>query len=169
MGTNSAVAVTMDALEGAFHGSGWQGPTLFGALRGVSAKEAIAPPAPGRRCIWEHVLHAAYWKYNVAAILEKHVLGLTEPEGFPRSPANWPDLPDRPDEKRWKQDRKLLEQMHDRLYRAAEGIKPARLHDVPSPKHKRTLSQYLVGVAAHDAYHCGQVQLIKRLVREGTD
>ena len=67
----------------------WHGPTVQGALRGVSAAQARWQPAPGRHSIWELVLHIAYWNYAV-----RHHL---EPDGpaFPRSPANWPALPAR--------------------------------------------------------------------------
>ena len=152
-------------LEGSYRGKGWQGPTLSGSLRGVTPAIALARPARGRKCIWDLVLHAAYWKYAVAAVIERHVLGVAEPAEFPRSPSNWPRLPDPPDAAAWKRDRTLLNQMHERVLAAAGRLNPADLDRRPSPKHKWPLTMYLAGIAAHDAYHCGQIQLLKRLAR----
>lgn len=166
MGKSTTRVPLLDAvLEGAFRGKGWQGPTLSGSLRGVTPAVAAFRPGKGRRCIWEHVLHAAYWKYAVAAVIERHVLGVAEPEGFPRSPSNWPRVPSPADGKAWKRDRALLEQMHERVLAAAARLNPDRLTEHPSPKHKWPLTMYLAGIAAHDAYHCGQIQLLKRLAR----
>lgn len=159
-------SLLLDAvLEGAFRGKGWQGPTLSGSLRGVTPRVALFRPGRGRKCIWEHVLHAAYWKYAVAAVIEKHVLGVEEPEAFGRSPSNWPRAPVAADARAWRADRALLERMHERVLAAAGRLDPARLDRRPSPKHKWPLAMYLAGIAAHDAYHCGQVQLLKRLAR----
>lgn len=147
-------------LTGAFSGRGWQGPTLLGSLRGVSATEAATPPARGRRSIWEHTLHAAYWKVAILRALDpqsEHTL--------PRSPSNWPRIPSPASEAAWRADRRLLASTHKQLLELATSIDPALLHT----KHrgrKWTPWQYFCGIAAHDAYHCGQVQLIKRLIRD---
>ena len=75
-------------LDGAFTGKGWQGATLSGALRGVTVREALYRPRPKRKCIWEHILHAAYWKHRVAHVLSPQLAG-----DFVRSPSNWPRVP----------------------------------------------------------------------------
>lgn len=160
-------------LENAFRGRGWQGATLVGALRGVSAAQALKPPAKGRRCIWEHVLHAAYWKYAVRSILERSptldpaLVGVTPPEtdGFARSPSNWPRVPNSPDDRQWKSDKALLVAEHERLLELACDVPIDLMGEHPSPSHKWSLGTYIAGVAAHDCYHLGQIQLIKRLIR----
>lgn len=154
-------------LEGSFRGKGWQGATLTGSLRGVTPAVATFRPGRGRRCIWEHVLHAAYWKHAVASVLERH-LGEAERPTFPRAPANWPRVPDargRAAERAWAADRALLSEMHERVLRAASRVDPAGLGRPPTPAHRWPTGMYLAGIAAHDAYHCGQVQLLKRLAR----
>lgn len=169
-------------LEGALRGRGWQGPTLTGALRGVTPREALTPPAVGRKCIWEHVLHAAYWKYAILRAL----VAPAEPEPFPRGPAGWPALPEgvragsgiaardaKAAARAWRADVALLTMMHERVLAAVQNLPAERWHTTPpsspgspgSPKRQWTYAQYIAGAAAHDQYHCGQVQLIKRLVR----
>lgn len=152
-------------IENAYRGKGWQGPTLSGALRGVTPAEALFRPARSRKCIWDHVRHAAYWKYAVAALLEREVLGVAEPEPFPLSPSNWPHLPAPADSAAWKRDRALLEKMHERVLQAVSALDLDHLDRRPSPRHKLPLAGYVAGIAAHDAYHCGQIQLLKRLAR----
>lgn len=157
--SDPAMVLLDTMLEGAFRGRGWQGATLSGALRGVTAARALRRPGPRRRCIWEHVLHAAYWKYAVRRVLDP-----SSPEGFGRTPSNWPRLPLAPSERLWRADRALLAEEHERVLAAARALTPARFDQRPSPKHKWTIATYLAGVAAHDCYHLGQIQLIKRLV-----
>lgn len=148
-------------LEGSFRGKGWQGPTLSGALRGVDAADAIWTPAPGRKSIWSHVLHAAYWKY----VVRRTITGDTDLT-FPRSPSNWPRIPTPASDAAWKKDRVLPTQEHVRLLDAALSLPAATLSKVV-PGHKYTYAFYLAGAAAHDAYHLGQIQLLKRLRRQG--
>ncbi|QOI99231.1 MAG: DinB family protein [Phycisphaeraceae bacterium] len=158
--TDPIAAFVAVVLDGSFTGQGWQGPTLSGSLRGVSSEQAQWSPSKSRKSIWRHVLHAAYWKHAVARALDP-----TDETAFPRRPSNWPNLPPKPDEKAWKADRALLAEMHDRLRRAAASIDTGLIHTRPRGR-KWTYAQYLAGAAAHDAYHLGQIQLLKRLSRE---
>jgi uncharacterized damage-inducible protein DinB len=147
---------TLDPPRGqAWHG----GPTPVGALRGVTAAQARWAPGRGRHSIWELVLHIAYWEYAV----RRHL----EPDGprFPRSPANWPAIPSRPDERAWARDRALLADEHRRLVRALARFPLSRWNRVPPQGKKWTYGELIVGILAHDVYHTGQIQLLKRLYR----
>jgi len=138
---------------------GWHGgPTPPGALRGVSAAVARWRPAPGRKSIWELALHIAYWKYAVRRKLEDG-----EGARFRRSPANWPALPDPADALAWSRDVALLRDEHERLATAVLGIPPRRLGRKPPGGRQWTYGELIVGIAQHDAYHTGQIQLVKRL------
>ena len=75
------------------------GPTPVGALRGVDAEQAAWRPTSGRKSVWELALHIAYWKYAV----RRHLVADEQPR-FPRSPANFPRLPDSADERAWASD-----------------------------------------------------------------
>lgn len=138
----------------AWHG----GPTPVGALRGVTAAEARWVPAPGRASIWRLTLHIAYWQYAV----RRHLVAGPVPR-FPRSPANFPAVPTRADEAAWRADRALLATEHRLLSAAIRGFDPDRLDEVPVAGKTWTFGEMITGVALHDAYHAGQLQLLRRL------
>ena len=139
----------LNALDYAFDKRSWHGPNLTGAIRGVDSKTA-AKRLPGRKCIWEQVLHAAYWKQ---AIINK-LTGVSE--RLPRRGSNWPAMPDRVDAAAWRADVQLLHDVHRRL-RATVVDRDATAFDAKT----RWLIQ---GAAAHDLYHAGQIKLLRRLV-----
>jgi uncharacterized damage-inducible protein DinB len=141
---------------------GWHGgPTPPGALRGVTATQASWRPGPRRKSIWALALHIAYWDYAVRRLLDGSVRG-----AFPRTPSNWPAPPARPDARAWAADLALLREEHDRLVAAALAVDPALLGRRPPSSKRWTYGELLLGIAMHDAYHTGQIQMLKRLWRE---
>jgi uncharacterized damage-inducible protein DinB len=54
--------------------------------------------------------------------------------------------------------------MHVQLREAIAGLKPKDLSLIPKGS-KVTNAEMLTGIAAHDLYHAGQIQLLKRLLR----
>ena len=149
----ASLLATLDPRRGAaWHG----GPTPLLALRGVSAAQARWVPARRRHSIWELALHIAYWDYAVRRRLDREA-----PRDFPRSPADWPAIPLRADEKAWAADRALLAREHDALVRVVRRVRPSRWTRRLSGRW--TIGETIVGIAAHEVYHTGQIQLLKRL------
>lgn len=148
----------IDVLNRSFAGRGWHGPTLTGALRGVDPEAALWRPEPGRHCIWDLALHAAYWKYAVTCRLT----GLRPAGGFARSPSNWPAPPTEPTDRAWRADQRLLRSAHTDLCNVVRTLTTRRLQ-ARSPRGPWRVVEMVYGVAAHDAYHTGQIQYIKRL------
>jgi len=140
-------------------GRAWHGGSLQSARwRGINARQAHWRPAPRMHSIWELTLHIAYWKYAV----RRHVDPTTE-AGFPRSPSNWPAPLDRPTERSWAADRLLLTSEHEAFAEALRRFPEARLNRRPPSIRKWSYGDLIAGVLAPDAYHTGQIQLIKRL------
>jgi hypothetical protein len=137
------------------------GPTPVGVLRGVTAAQASWRPAPRRKSVWELALHIAYWKYAV----RRHLAAGEQPR-FPRSPSNFPRLPDPADQYAWASDVGLLLTEHDRLVEAVRAFPSPRLGEIPPGGKRWTYGEIVLGIAAHDAYHTGQIQLLKRLWQE---
>jgi DinB superfamily len=141
----------------AFDHAAWHGTPLWGSLRGVRLAQALWRPARDRHNIWEIVLHAAYWKYIVRRRL------LRDPGlAFPRPGSNWFPSPRRPDERAWRADLALLKDEHRRL-RAVIARFPATHLAARAWRSTWTHAATIYGIASHDLYHAGQIQLLKRL------
>jgi hypothetical protein len=158
-------------LDTAYDRVSWHGPNLRGSLRGVTPRQGAWRPAPGRHNIWELAVHAAYWKYAAWRRLTGAKRG-----SFPPGGSNFITRPDdrlAPSrtarsrhaalQRAWRADLELLEDMH-RTLRAAVVALPPNALDRPSAQRGVTRRALLTGVAAHDLYHAGQIQLLKRLV-----
>lgn len=133
----------------------------MGSLRGVDAAQAAWKPAPERNSIWNLVLHMAYWKYSIIRKLNPDF-----PKGFERSPSNFPAIPEDHSEKSWKNDKDLLKNEHQILVEEIKNFPPEKLDDICPSKKEWTYSQLITGIAAHDTYHIGQIQVLKKLFIE---
>ena len=158
------IAILLDTIDEAYDCKAWHGPNLLGPLRLIDTTTALFRPQVNRKCIWEHVLHAAYWKYTI----RRRLLG--EPKGsFPIAGSNWFARPDpnvhRDDwEQAWKSDLALLDAVHRTLRSAVESF-PADKLDTVVKNGKWTFAQTIRGAALHDVYHAGQIQLLKKLAQ----
>jgi hypothetical protein len=157
--TAAAITLLAEAIQPGSGRRGWHGgPTPLGALRGVTAEQAAWRPGPRRKSIWSLTLHIAYWDYAVRRLLDGSARG-----AFPRAPSNWPDPSERPDRRGWAADVALLRAEHEHLVRAVRQVDPGVLGRRPPGSKQWTYGRLLVGIAMHDAYHTGQIQLLKRL------
>jgi uncharacterized damage-inducible protein DinB len=153
-----AIAPYLTLLADAYETKAWHGPNLRGSLRGLKAREAAWRAAPGRHNAWELALHAAYWKYAVRRLLTGEKRG-----SFPFAGSNWFARPvGEASEKAFKADLAVLAEQHRLLVRAVAGLRRRDLEGKP-PGSQYTRARLVQGAAAHDLYHTGQIQLLKRL------
>lgn len=153
----SEISLLLRIIDEGYEKKAWHGPNLRGSIRGLDAQRAAWRPGPGRHNIWEIVVHAAYWKYAV----RRRVLG--ERRGsFPLKGSNWFARPPALTEESWREDLALLEDMHRKMRAAVAGLSPKDLRKIPRGS-KVTNSAIIYGIALHDVYHAGQIQLLKRL------
>jgi hypothetical protein len=150
----------LSIIDQAYDKPSWHGTNLRGSVRGVSATQAAWRPSARRHNIWEIVVHAAYWKYAAARRFTGGARG-----SFPLKGSNWfsrPAAGSRGDDRAWRGDLALLEDMHAMLRHAIEQLSPSDLARTP-PGRKTSNFAVISGAAAHDLYHAGQIQLLKRL------
>jgi hypothetical protein len=151
--------VLLQMLDEAYSKKAWHGPNLKGSIRGIGAQLAQKRPALDRHNIWEIVVHAAYWKYAV----RRRLLG--EKRGsFPLKGSNWFPCPSELTEKPWKETKSLLDQQHRLLREVVARMGREMIWAVPTSSKVSNLT-LLYGIASHDLYHAGQIQLLKRLLR----
>ncbi len=158
---SAEIELLLSILDEAYEKQAWHGPNLRGSLRGVSAEQAAWRPGPKRHNIWEIAVHAAYWKYAVRRRLSGEKRG-----SFPLKGSNWFQKPESIFDKAWQDDLRLLAEQHKQLREVISGIDAGRLHE-KALGSKITNARTIYGIAAHDVYHAGQIQLLKRLLPSG--
>lgn len=155
---SAEIELLLSILDEAYEKAAWHGPNLRGSLRGVSAEQAAWRPVPGRHNIWEIAIHAAYWKYAVRRRLTGDKRG-----SFPLKGSNWFQKPESISKEAWQDDLRLLAKQHEELRKVIAGMDTAQLMQ-KTRGSKVTNARTIYGIAAHDVYHAGQIQLLKRLL-----
>jgi hypothetical protein len=153
MTTRELLLTTIDQ---AYDKRSWHGTNLRGSIRGVTPDLAAWRPARARHNIWELVVHAAYWKYTIVRRLTGQKRG-----SFPLAGSNFFPRPVGRTERAWKADVQLLDGIHRQLRATIAALPESAL--TVEPGRKTTNVWLITGIAAHDLYHAGQIQLIKRL------
>jgi len=156
MPVDRRVALLVTALDQAYVRPSWHGTNLRASIRGLSPAAAVRRPGRGRHNIQEIVVHCAYWKYAVWRLLTG-----ARPGSFAHKGSNW-FARNRTDARAWRADVALLDRMHRDLREVVAALTPREL--ARHGKGRFTKADLVVGVTAHDLYHAGQIQLIKRFL-----
>jgi uncharacterized damage-inducible protein DinB len=144
-------------LDEAFDRKSWHGTNLRGSIRRVDAAQVVFRPGPGRHSIWELVVHAAYWKYAVRRRLGEEGRG-----SFALKGSNWFGRSNVFDVRAWNADCALLGDEHRRLRAAVTALTDRDLSR-KAAGGQSTIGWLVRGAAAHDLYHAGQIQILKKL------
>lgn len=134
------------------HGDCWIGINFKEALYGVDAALAVKTVSNHTNNIWQLVFHLTYWRTSVINRLN---CSLTPP------PFKDFALPDDLSEENWKQALLDFENCYHQLRSTILNFKAEKL-DKPSPRPEQTYYQLMMGCLQHDAYHLGQIVLIKK-------
>lgn len=142
------------SLEAAFARKGWHGPTVLQSLAGVTTREAALKPAGAHHSIHQLVDHIQYWE-------EAGLRYATTREKPRRTRRDWsrPTLSFAASVSR-------LKRTHLSLVSAVSLLTDADLERPIGTWDSWTLplARVLHGVAAHDAYHAGQIRLLRTLL-----
>ncbi len=158
-----------DIIASVERGDPWHGPSARSVLEGITAEEAARRPIPTAHTIWEIVLHLTVWTREV----RKRVLG-----GAPSLPeeGDWPEAPGAgaspttpaPTEGAWAASLADFAAAHASLIAALDSLPGGKLDEklgterIPALGVGITFGAMLHGVAIHDAYHTGQIALLKK-------
>lgn len=151
------IQLLLSIIDQAYDRKSWHGTNLRGSIRQVSLSQAVWRPGPERHNIWELVVHASYWKYTVWRRLTGERRG-----SFPLKGSNWFPRPGDGSEREWRADVTLLNSMHRSLRASVERLTAADLSRTPKGSTVSNAA-IIAGIAAHDLYHAGQIQLLKKL------
>ena len=162
--TLDPIASIRDELRRSIHGDAWHGPSLLESLRDVTALESATRSIPGAHTIAEIVPHCAGWMREVV----RRLSGL--PPGEPPG-GDWPTPPPA-HETAWAAALADLEAAAEELDQALSRLGPEDLLNTVSNGERDaalgtglSFALTLHGVAQHNAYHAGQVVLLKRAAR----
>ena len=139
----------------AFDRTSWHGPNMRRAVRSLTPQLAFFHPGPGRNSIYDLVLHVAYWKYVARRRLTGGKRG-----SFPVKGSNFFPEPKVKDARAVKAALDLLGREHAAFLAVVRDLPDAAF---AARRGRRTAAEMIAGVAAHDLYHAGQIQLVRRL------
>lgn len=151
----------VDQLERAYRGDPWFGSSVLSILDGLPAAAAARSPIAGAHSIWELVRHMTAWKGEVLARLRG------EPAGTPAE-GDWPAPPSAATEEAWRDELARMTRVHEHLVALVRRSSPAQLHHPVRDERNResgtglTQWQTLHGIVQHDAYHLGQISLLRK-------
>ena len=149
----------LELIDQSYNKKSWHGTNLRGSIRGLTVREALWRPSPDRHNVWEIVVHCAYWKYAV----RRRIMG--EKRGsFPLKGNNWFRRTGNLTETQWRSDVQLMEECHRSLREVVTKLHAEDLKLIPRGSTVEN-AMILTGIASHDVYHAGQIQILKRLMK----
>ncbi len=148
-----------DQLERGFRGGAWHGPAVAEALDGVDAAAAAERPCDAAHSIWQIVHHIGVW----IDVARRRIEG--EPLDQVPEEVDWPSRLGS-SEAEWRAEVEALEEAHRRLHAAVKGLDDSRLDD-PVGGSDPTVRGMVCGLLQHNAYHAGQIVMLKKVERPG--
>ena len=152
----------IDQFQRAHDGDPWHGSPVKAILKGVTAEQAATRPPNGAHSIWELVLHMTGWRNEVA----ERAAG--KPAGEP-AVGDYPDVGD-PTPARWKAALAALDASHDNLVMVVRDTADEHLLKATNDPRNKPLGtgvsyyETLHGIVQHDAYHAGQIAILKKVL-----
>lgn len=139
----------------------WYGPCFREVLEGVSYELASKrPPWPESKSICEIVEHVITWK----DVTRRRLTG----EAVPKVPdvENWPPITDS-SERNWQATLERLESAHAAFVGLIMNLEAeSLLRTIAGDENPYPVHATIAGVAQHDAYHAGQIALLKKALAQ---
>ena len=152
-----------DELRRSLDGPAWHGPALLELLCDLSPREAQARLLPGTHSIAELAYHVLAWTEEVTRRLDGSAPSLPARGDWPSDDDALPVVEGIP----------LLRQAGETLDRTLASFPPAKLGEIvggtecDAPAGTGvTYAVMLHGLAQHNAYHGGQVALLRKALRD---
>lgn len=144
-----------DEIRRALRGPAWHGSSLNELLGAITAEEALQRPIPTAHNIWELVLHITSWS-NIA------LRRISGGQVKPNKGEDWP-VPAKPTQAAWEAAREAMAESHERLTEVVMGLSDDEML-AKAPQSRNSVAVMLHGVAQHDAYHGGQIAILRKII-----
>jgi uncharacterized damage-inducible protein DinB len=143
-----------EAIQRSVSGPMWHGPALVDLLEDVSESDAASHPINGAHSIWELVLHVTSW----TEIAHERLAGSAKADPTPEE--DWPPVMDTSAEA-WRAAKQRLKDAHRELAEEVSKLDDSTLIGrLPGKDHTALVMFH--GIIEHDAYHGGQIALLKK-------
>jgi uncharacterized damage-inducible protein DinB len=142
----------------------WHGPSTKSLLEGITADEAASYPVSETHSIWEIVLHMDAWQREVIRRLDS---------GF---------VPEIPEEGDWRPVlevsktawQRSLNDLDSSLHELVRQLNKILESSIPEERgsvsgSRLTLGGMLSGILQHNAYHSGQIALLRKVILQQRD
>lgn len=144
----------VDLLQTGYNGTPWHGPSLVQNLNDLTAAQATQKPIPNAHCIWELVQHATAWINVAINTIDGQQYAILTPE------QDWPAISST-DDAAWQAALDILDSSMSALIAAAGEIPDDNLW--PNlDGFEFNIYWLLTGVVQHNAYHAGQIGLLRK-------
>ena len=149
-----------ESLRQSLSGDPWHGPSIAALLADVTPVDATAHPVAGAHSIIELVLHVAAWTQEAGSRLRGNPPGIPAIGDWPASVGDAGTA--------WASARRTLDQAHADLLELVQRLPAGRLSDRVGDLREASLGTgvscavMLAGLAEHNAYHGGQIAILKR-------
>jgi hypothetical protein len=173
-----------DLIASVDHGDPWHGSSTRDVLKGITAQDAATRPISDAHTIWEIVLHLTAWTREVGRRVHggeprlpeegdwPTAPGPTPAPAAPGTPAGTPAAPTAT-EGAWAEALAGLAAAHASLIAALDDFPDSRLDGIVGSSFRdlplgtgTSYGAMLLGIALHDAYHTGQIALLKKAIAE---
>lgn len=139
-----------------FEGDPWLDVNIISTLEAIDATLAARRVAEGRNTIWEIVNHLTSWRKNILERIRGNFIPAPEHNFI---------LPvEDVSEEAWQAAIEELKATQAEWIQALEGFKDEDLERTENHKNRTPFYYYVHGILQHDAYHLGQIVLLKKLL-----
>lgn len=139
-----------------YDGKPWLGVTFKNALKGLDAQSAAKHSLEGRHSCWEILHHIIFWRLNVMRKLPIN-------EQIRQNPVKDFQPPISIDDTSWQGTLKIFREVHEELLALLQKLDAKHLNMVVE-KTGQPYFWYLHGLLQHDAYHLGQLAMLRKAV-----
>ncbi len=150
----NAINRILKQFEALQHGDCWIGNNFKEVLHGVGHEQAMVRLNADSNSIWMLVAHITYWR----TLVVNRLTGSDNPPPFLDF-----HLPDEANAESWHQTLHDFEAAYHLLRNSIHHFNEDTL-DGQSPKKDQTNYELIVGCLQHDAYHLGQLMLLKKVI-----
>ncbi|MBC7921502.1 MAG: DinB family protein [Ferruginibacter sp.] len=157
---NSESQRIIHLLKNTYDGTPWYGPSVKALLSGVTAAQAKVRPLANGHTIGEIVGHVTAWREFTWHKLQGRHGGPEANFDIHTPQQDWPTA-ERTSPADWQARLSQLETSQQQLIRSLEALSDHELA-ITVPGRKYALYVLLHGIIQHDAYHAGQIALLKK-------